>query len=400
MGNDDGRAFRAPFAADPATARRRVAEPRSPTRTDFQRDRDRIVHSTAFRRLAHKTQVFVHHEGDHFRTRLTHTIEVAQIARALARALRLDDDLAEAIALGHDLGHTPFGHTGEDALDACMGPYGGFDHNAHALRIVTELERRYADFDGLNLTDTTLAGLVKHNGPLLDAAGRPTERYARKGVAAAILAWDRLQPLGLSGHASLEAQAAALADDIAYDAHDIDDGLRAELFSVDEIGAGVPFAGSVIAEIEAWRPGLEEARRVHEFVRRIITRFIEDAIGESSRRIAEARIAAPADVERAGGALVGLSAAFEAADREIKAYLFSHMYRHPRVQLAREKADRIVRDLFAAYMSDPSAMPPDWAGKAEAGERARAVADYIAGMTDRFAVHEHARLFDGPRELR
>ena len=219
-------------------------------------------------------------------------------------------------------------------------------------------------------------------------------------VAAAIVAWDRLQPLGLSGHASLEAQAAALADDIAYDAHDIDDGLRAELFSLGEIGAGVPFAGSVIAEIEAWRPGLEEARRVHELTRRVITRFIEDAIGESSRRIAEARIAAPADVEHAGGALVGLSAAFEAADREIKAFLFSHMYRHPKVQSVREKADGIVRNLFAAYMSNPSAMPPDWAGKAEAGERARAVADYIAGMTDRFAVHEHARLFDGPRELR
>jgi dGTPase len=400
MGNDDGRAPRAPYAADPASARRRFAEPRSPTRTDFQRDRDRIVHSTAFRRLAHKTQVFVHHEGDHFRTRLTHTIEVAQIARALARALSLDDDLAEAIALGHDLGHTPFGHTGEDALDACMAPYGGFDHNAHALRIVTELERRYADFDGLNLTDATLAGLVKHNGPLLDAAGRPTRRYAKKGVAAAVLAWDRLQPLGLSSQASLEAQAAALADDIAYDAHDIDDGLRAELFSLREIGAGVPFVGSVIAEIGAWRPRLEEARSVHELTRRVITRFIEDAIGESSKRIAEAGVASPADVERSGGALVGLSAAFETADRDIKAFLFSHMYRHPRVQSVREKADGIVRNLFAAYMADPSAMPPEWAGKAETGERARAVADYIAGMTDRFAVHEHARLFDGPQELR
>ena len=198
MANVEGLPNRAPYAADPARARRSVAEPPSPTRTEFQRDRDRIVHSTAFRRLAHKTQVFVHHEGDHFRTRLTHTIEVAQIARALARALKLDDDLAEAVALGHDLGHTPFGHTGEDALDACMAPWGGFDHNSHALRIVTEIERRYADFDGLNLTDATLAGLVKHNGPLLDASGLPTPRYRERGVPAAVLAWDRRRPLGLS----------------------------------------------------------------------------------------------------------------------------------------------------------------------------------------------------------
>ena len=215
-------------------ARRGASSPsrRSATRTEFQRDRDRIVHSTAFRRLAHKTQVFVYHDGDHFRTRLTHTIEVAQIARALARALRLDDDLAEAVALGHDLGHTPFGHTGEDALDACMAEHGGFDHNSHALRIVTELERRYAAFDGLNLTQPTLAGLVKHNGPLLDASGAPAERYRARGVPASILRYDRLQRLDLSLHASLEAQAAAIADDIAYDAHDIDDGLRAGLFTL------------------------------------------------------------------------------------------------------------------------------------------------------------------------
>ncbi len=239
---------RAPYAADPARAPGRlVPEPPSATRTEFQRDRDRIVHSTAFRRLAHKTQVFVHHEGDHFRTRLTHTIEVAQIARALARALGLDDDLAEAVALGHDLGHTPFGHTGEDALDACMAGHGGFDHNSHALRIVTELERRYADFDGLNLTQPTLAGLVKHNGPLLDASGAPTERYRQRGVPAAILRYDRLSPSISSLHASLEAQAAALADDIAYDAHDIDDGLRAGLFTLADIRVGAPFIADLVA---------------------------------------------------------------------------------------------------------------------------------------------------------
>jgi dGTPase len=394
------RGSRAPYAADPRRARRLFAEPPSPTRTEFQRDRDRIVHSTAFRRLAHKTQVFVYHEGDHFRTRLTHTIEVAQIARALARALRLDDDLAEAVALGHDLGHTPFGHTGEDALDACMRDYGGFDHNSHALRIVTELESRYADFDGLNLTRTTLAGLVKHNGPLVDAVGQPTARYRARGVPAAILAYDRRQPLDLSLYASLEAQAAALADDIAYDAHDIDDGLRAGLFTLAEIRGAVPFVTGLVAEIEDRHPGLEEARLIHELVRRVITLFIEDAIGESSRRIAEASLATPEAVETAGRALVAQSEPFQAADREIKAFLFAHMYRHPQVQAVRERADAIVRRLFSAYMTDPNAMPPGWAAKAGAGDRARAVADYIAGMTDRFAIHEHARLFDGPRELR
>ncbi|RBP00963.1 dGTPase [Roseiarcus fermentans] len=400
MASEVERTTRAPYAADPSRARRFVAEPPSPTRTEFQRDRDRIVHSTAFRRLAHKTQVFVHHEGDHFRTRLTHTIEVAQIARALARALRLDDDLAEAVALGHDLGHTPFGHTGEDALDACMRPYGGFDHNSHGLRIVTELESRYAEFDGLNLTDTTIAGLVKHNGPLLDAAGRPTARYRARGVPAAIAAFDRRRPLDLARHASLEAQAAALADDIAYDAHDIDDGLRAGLFTLDEIRRAVPLVAAIVAAVEERYPDLEPARLIHELTRRLITRFIEDAIGESFRRIAGAGVASAEAVVSAGRTLVALSPDIEAADRDVKTFLFAHMYRHPQVQAEREKADAIVRNLFSAFLADPSAMPADWAARAGAGEPARAVADYIAGMTDRFAIHEHARLFDGPPQLR
>jgi dGTPase len=389
----------APYAADPARATRLVSEPPSATRTEFQRDRDRIIHSTAFRRLAHKTQVFVDHESDHFRTRLTHTIEVAQIARALARALRLDDDLAEAVALAHDLGHTPFGHTGEDALDASMAEHGGFDHNSHALRIVTELERRYAAFDGLNLTQPTIAGLVKHNGPLIDASGAPTERYRARGVPAAVLAHDKRQRLDLSLHASLEAQSAAIADDIAYDAHDIDDGLRAGLFSLAELRA-VPFVDGVMREIEDLHPGLEEPRAIHELTRRIITRFIEDAIGESNQRIVESGVDSPEAVARAGRALVGHSAAIEAADRDIKAFLFARMYRHPDVRKVRKQADAIVRRLFELYFSDPSAMPAEWAAKAERGERARAVADYIAGMTDRFAIAEHARLFDGPPDLR
>jgi dGTPase len=400
MADDTSLTARAPYAADPGRAPRLVAEPPSATRTDFQRDRDRIVHSTAFRRLAHKTQVFVDHESDHFRTRLTHTIEVAQIARALARALRLDDDLAEAIALGHDLGHTPFGHTGEDALDACMAEHGGFDHNSHALRIVTELERHYAEFDGLNLTQPALAGLIKHNGPLLEASGVPTERYRARGVPAAVLRHNAMQDLELSLHASLEAQAAAIADDIAYDAHDIDDGLRAGLFSLDELRAAVPYVEGLMREIDALHPGLEDARAIHELTRRVITRFIEDAIGESGRRIAESKVDSPEAVGLAGRTLVGQTAAIETADRDIKAFLFTRMYRHPNVRKVRDEADAIVRRLFKAYFSDPSAMPPEWAAKADAQGRARAVADYIAGMTDRFAIAEHARLFDGASDLR
>ncbi len=394
---------RAPYAADPARSLGRLhSEPRSPTRDDFQRDRDRIIHSTAFRRLAHKTQVFVYHEGDHFRSRLTHTIEVAQLARALAKALALDEELAEAVALGHDLGHTPFGHTGEDALDACMASHGGFDHNSHGLRLVTELERRYADFDGLNLTQETLEGLVKHNGPLIDAAGRPLERWRARGVPAAILAYDRLQSLGLAEYASLEAQAAAIADDIAYDAHDIDDGLRAELFEIAAIRAAVPFVAGLLDEIDRLHPGLERPRVIHELTRRVITRFIEDVIAESEARIAEARVANLKDVQQAGRTLIGFSPAIAAADREIKTFLFANMYRHPQVTQVRARAEAVVRALFSAYVADPAAMPPDWAAKAgaTASARAHAAADYIAGMTDRFALNEYRRLFDPTANLR
>jgi dGTPase len=395
------RADLAPYAADAARSPGRlVAEPLSPTRTEFQRDRDRVVHSTAFRRLAHKTQVFVHHEGDHSRTRLTHTIEVAQIARALARALKLDDDLAEAVALGHDLGHTPFGHTGEDALDACMADHGGFDHNSQALRIVTELERRYAEFDGLNLTQPTVSGLVKHNGPLIDGSGATSERYRKRGIPDAILRYDRLQPLDLSRQPSLEAQAAAIADDIAYDAHDMDDGLRAGLFTLADIRAAVPFVEGLLREIDDRYPKLEEPRIIHELTRRVITRFIEDVIHESRRRLSNTKVDSPEAVAAAAEPLVGHSAAIAQADRDVKAFLLARMYRHPSVQRVRDQADAIVRRLFEKYLTDPSTMPSNWAAKAGQGERARAVADYIAGMTDRFAIHEHARLFDGSPELR
>ncbi len=399
-----GRTFgaRASYAADPDASRGRLhREASSPTRTPFQRDRDRIVHSTAFRRLAHKTQVFVLYEGDHFRTRLTHTIEVAQIARALARALALDDDLAEAIALAHDLGHTPFGHTGEDALDACMAPFGGFDHNSHGLRIVTELERRYADFDGLNLTYETLEGLVKHNGPLIDNHGEPLARWRARGVPEAIVAFDRRLRLDLDSFAGLEAQAAAIADDIAYDAHDIDDGLRADLFGLSAI-RGVPLIGELLDEIDVLHPGLERPRVIHELVRRIITRFIEDAIVESERRIRAAGVRTIEEARAAGRPLVGLSAAFAAADAEIKRFLFANMYRHADVTRVRFKADLVVRRLFAAFMGNPAAMPREWASAAgaPASDRARSAADYIAGMTDRFAIAEHRRIFDEAPELR
>jgi dGTPase len=394
---------KASYAADPQNSRGRLcAEAPSPTRTPFQRDRDRIVHSTAFRRLAHKTQVFVHHEGDHFRTRLTHTIEVAQIARALAKALRLDEDLSEAVALAHDLGHTPFGHTGEDALDACMTPFGGFDHNSHGLRLVTELERRYADFDGLNLSFETLEGLVKHNGPLLDGRGEPLARWKQRGIPGAIARYDERQKLDLDLFASLEAQAAAIADDIAYNAHDMDDGLRAGLFDVDAIRT-IPFIRDLLAEIDSLHPGLERPRVIHELGRRIITRLIEDAILETGRRIDAKGVRTIADVRAAGRELVAFSEPMKAADIALKQFLLVNMYRHADVLRVREKADLVVRRLFSTFSRDPLAMPEEWASGAAGAsenERAHRAADYIAGMTDRFAIAEHRRLFDDAPDLR
>jgi dGTPase len=396
---------RAAYAADAARGRGRlIPEPVSPSRSEFQRDRDRIIHSTAFRRLAHKTQVFIPHEGDHFRTRLTHSLEVGQIARSLARALGLDDDLAEALALAHDLGHTPFGHTGEEVLDELMAPYGGFDHNAQALRIVTKLERRYAAFDGLNLTWETLEGLVKHNGPLLKADGTPMPRYAQRGLPVALLEYNAVSNLDLEHFASAEAQAAALADDIAYNAHDIDDGLRAGLIDFAQI-AEVDFLRAAGEEIERSYPGLEPVRAIHEVVRRLITYFIEDAIAESRQRIEATGVASVEDVRRQDGPLIGFSEVASSTDISIKRFLFRNLYRHQRLVSSREQAVPIVRNLFPRFLANPNLMPPEWAEAAakigpDEVRRARLVCDYIAGMTDRYAIAEHDRLFDGGADLR
>jgi dGTPase len=390
-----GERWRAPYAADPAASRGRlIVEPPSPTRSEFQRDRDRIIHSTAFRRLAHKTQVFLYHEGDHFRTRLTHTIEVAQIARSLARALGFDEDLAEALALAHDLGHTPFGHTGEDALDDCMRDHGGFDHNAQALRIVTRLERRYAHFDGLNLTWETLEGLVKHNGPMRDRKGRPIGRYRKRGVPAAILEYDARQPLELSRFAGGEAQLAAIADDIAYDAHDIDDGMRSSLLDAESLREA-DFLAELLDDIEAKTPHLAPSRLVHELVRRVITLFVEDVILESRSRLSSLAPRSAEDIRSAGEPISGFSERIEAADRDIKAMLVRRVYRDPKVMAMRSEADGMLRYLFARFSEKPELMPAEWGEGLEGAEearRARRVADYIAGMTDRYAVAEAARL--------
>jgi len=399
----DSRRERAVYATDPAQSRgRRNNEPASPSRNAFRRDCDRIIHSAAFRRLAHKTQVFVYHEGDHYRTRLTHTLEVAQIARSLARALGLDEDLAEALALAHDLGHPPFGHAGERALDESLAGFGGFDHNAQALRIVTDLERRYADFNGLNLSWETLEGLVKHNGPLVDRAGVAVGRYAKQGAPAPIIAYSTIQDLELWTYASSEAQVAALSDDIAYDAHDIDDGLRADLFTLDDISE-VSLVGNILREIDAKHPNIEPARRVHETVRALITRMIEDVIGETGRRVAMLNPRSAAEVRDAPRPIVGFSPAMEKADREIKGFLYPRMYRHDRVMRVMADAERVVRDLFAHYTEAPADLPQEWGEGivgSDVSKRIRQVADYIGGMTDRYALVEHAKYFRETPELR
>jgi dGTPase len=399
----EGAAPRASYACDPAHSRGRLyPEPASKGRSAFRRDCDRIIHSTAFRRLKHKTQVFVFDEGDHYRTRLTHTLEVAQIARALARALGLDEDLAEALALAHDLGHPPFGHAGERALDECLSAFGGFDHNAQTLRVVTALERHYPTFDGLNLTWETLEGLVKHNGPLTDRDGKSLARYRAHGLPETILQYTKTQDLQLWSFPSVEAQVAGFADDIAYDAHDIDDGLRAELFVLDDI-ATVAFPGEIVGAIRADYPRLDAGRLAHELIRRLIGALIEDVIGESGARLAALRPQTPDDVRRSPTAVVGFSPAMAAAERAIKGFLEARMYRHARVQRVMNEAAGVIRDLFARYRAHPDDLPAEWQeGLTDLNQagRARRIADFIAGMTDRYALAEHARLFDSTPELR
>jgi dGTPase len=390
-------ATRAPYACDPQKSRGRLhAEPASKGRSPFRRDCDRIIHSTAFRRLKHKTQVFVFDEGDHYRTRLTHTLEVAQIARALARALRLDEDLAEALALAHDLGHPPFGHAGERALDERLAVFGGFDHNAQTLRVVTALERHYPAFDGLNLTWETLEGLVKHNGPLMAPDGTPLERYRTRGVPETILQYTGMQDLQLWSFPSVEAQVAAVADDIAYDAHDIDDGLRADLFALDEIAAaGLP--GEIVADLRAAYPALETGRLVHGFIRRLIGLLIEDVVEETARRLAVLGPRSADEVRLAASPVAGFSPRVGEADRTIKDFLKARMYRHRRVMRVMDEAAGVVRDLLMHFDAHPDDLPPEWRqGLDELGtaSRARRIADFIAGMTDRYALAEHRRLFD------
>ncbi|MDE0944364.1 MAG: deoxyguanosinetriphosphate triphosphohydrolase [Alphaproteobacteria bacterium] len=371
----------AAYASHSAQSRGRLyVEPESLTRSAFQRDRDRIIHSSAFRRLQYKTQVFVYHEGDHYRTRLTHSLEVAQIARSICRSLNLNEDLAEALALGHDLGHTPFGHAGEDALDELMQPHGGFDHNAQALRVITLLEHRYAEFAGLNLSWETLEGTVKHNGPVLDD---PLPLATAEYIAD--------HDLELDTYAGPEAQVAALADDIAYDNHDIDDGLRAGLFSADDL-ARVRLVGPVLEELQARYQDLSREQLVHETVRRLIGAMVDDVVAESRTRLAKSGAGTVEDIRGLGRAVIAFSPTMIAAQKELKAFLFEHMYRHARVQRMSEKAGRVVRDLFGLYTAQPAHLPQVRGGYNP--DTPRRVADFIAGMTDRFALEEHRRHFD------
>lgn len=374
----------APYAVRPESSRGRLhPEPAGGARSPFQRDRDRIIHSTAFRRLQYKTQVFIYHEGDHFRTRLTHSVEVAQIARSIARQLRLDEDLAEALALAHDLGHPPFGHAGEEALDTAMKPHGGFDHNAQSLKAVTLLETRYAEFDGLNLTWETLEGLAKHNGPLR----RPPPYIAE---------YDRRHPLELSTHASAEAQVAALADDIAYNNHDLDDGLRAGLFTLEE-AIKLPLVGDAWREARERHPNLPPDRAGSETIRRVINLMVNDVVTEAGRRLAALAPRSADDIRAAERPVIAFSAPMQDANNEIRAFLFGRMYRHWRVNRTTQKSRRVLQILFSLLHGEPRLLPPQWqerAGEAGSASAAHAVCDYIAGMTDRFALEEYRRLTD------
>lgn len=379
----------APYATKAFESRGRLhPEAESSTRSPLQRDRDRIIHSGAFRRLKHKTQVFVYHEGDYYRTRLTHSLEVAQISRSISRTLGLDEDLAESTALAHDLGHTCFGHSGEDALAACMKPYGGFDHNAHAIRLVTKLEARYAAFDGLNLTWETLEGIAKHNGPLLP-------RASSDPLPEAITEYNAQHDLELATFAGPEAQVAAISDDIAYNNHDIDDGLRAGLLSLDAL-LSLPMVGDIFRTTEEKWPGIDRGRIVHESIRELIGLMINDVVGETRRRGDASGVASVEDVRGLKDQLVAFSPEVDSAQRLLKAFLYENMYRHWRVLRMQRRARQVVTELFEVFIEDPRLLPSEWralsAGPGNAAT-ARVVSDYIAGMTDRFALVEHKRIF-------
>ncbi|MDC0190560.1 deoxyguanosinetriphosphate triphosphohydrolase [Rhodospirillales bacterium] len=377
-----------PYASFPHLSRGRLyQEEESPTRTTFQRDRDRIIHSTGFRRLEYKTQVFVNHEGDHYRTRLTHSLEVAQIARSIARSLQLNEDLSEALALAHDLGHTPFGHAGEHALSKMMEDFGGFDHNAQSLAIVTKLERRYPGFEGLNLTWETLEGLVKHNGPLIKDGERGFLPHHIKDFV-------RNYDLELHTFASAEAQVAALADDIAYNNHDLDDGLRAELFEIKDMSA-LPLVGRIFSSVEEEYPDIDTSLIIHEAVRRLIGDMVSDCLAETENRLKQSAPKTVTDIRNLNRPVVGFSGEMVDIDRSLKEFLFENMYRHAKVNTMTREASKIVCRLFEEFISDPTKLPKEWQAKSDikGGEiTARAVADYIAGMTDRFAYVEHAKL--------
>ncbi len=377
----------APFATMPEKSRGRlVAEEESYFRSPFQRDRDRIIHASAFRRLKHKTQVFVEHEGDNYRTRLTHSIEVAQVARTIAGALGLNQELTEAVALAHDLGHTPFGHTGEDALHALMGPYGGFDHNAQAIRIVTNLERHYANFDGLNLTWETLEAIAKHNGPV---TGK---------LPWALAEFNGKMDLELHTHASAEAQVAALADDIAYNNHDLHDGLRAGLFTDAEV-ARLPIVGSAYRDVDLRYPGLEKNRRRHEALRRVFGVMVEDVIETSRGRLAESGVRSVEDVRALDAPVIAFSDGLWLDLQDIRSFLFQRMYRAPKVMEKRAEVSRVVEALFPYFLENPMEMPERWHPEIRMAQgkiaMARLVSDYIAGMTDRFALQLHDTLILG-----
>ena len=386
----------ADYAADPSRSRGRLhPEPESERRSAFQRDRDRIIHSGAFRKLEYKTQVFVHHVGDYYRTRLTHSLEVAQIARSIARVLRLDEDLAEAIALAHDLGHTPFGHAGEDALADAMAPYGGFDHNEQALRVLVALEQRYIAFDGLNLSWEAVEGVVKHNGPIIGAQANGTP------VPATIRDIDAAWDLDLAGFPSLEAQVAALSDDIAYNNHDIDDGVRAELISVDDL-RDLPLVGPIVADIERQHGDVHRRRLIHELTRRLIGQMVDDVIDETACRLRGGGVDSADAVRAAGRPMVAFSDIMSGELQSLRQFLFQRIYRHPEVNRETSKARRLVRRLFDLFMAEPNVLPLEWTADAQAEAapaRARLVADYIAGMTDRYAVLEYRRLFVPGNEM-